>query len=164
MILQWTAAPPWSYFGLCCWPTSPSGTTNLVAFSTWTRFLADNGIAFAEITLRGPPSGTSTFISLPNNFNNNLQLALICWHHIFDQDHRACVNLYAQSRQPQFTGGHNGHLILGTSSQGCLAQLSNFSHLLVSFVFLFDAPSSFRWSRSSLSLASLALLTGAGLT
>ena len=141
----------------------PSGTTTPVAFSTWASFLADDGIAFAEINLHGPPRGTSTFISLPNNINNNLQLALIYWRLIFDQDHRACDNLYAQSWQPRFTGGHNGHLILGTSSQGCLDQLSNFFHLLVSFVFLFDAPSSFRWSRSSLSLASLALLTGAGL-
>ena len=150
--------------GLLCTPEGHLSSTTLSPphFPPLSLFLADDGMAFAEINLHGSPSGT-TFISLPNNFNNNLQLALIYWHHIFDQDHRACDNLHAQSWQPQFTGGHNGHLILGTSSQGCLDQLSNFFHLLVSFVFLFGASSSFRWSRSSLSLASLALLTGAGL-
>ena len=90
--------------------------------------------------MHGPARGTSTFISLPNNFSNNLQLALIYWHHIFDQGHRACDNLYAQSWQPRFTGGHNGHLILGTSSQSYLDQLSNFFHLPASWFHSFSEP------------------------
>ena len=179
VILQWAAALPgrdWLHFR----PTSPCGFDfNMHFDNIWNYYgqLNNHHGFFHKMNfnlhltwqqLQRLPSDGPHLQESHVGCHHLERFDLGCWNTL-DLDHRDSDNRKStlaisasRTSPPRSTGGQNGHQIFGTF---LIRHWSTFFLLPPRgpFVCILDAPSSNHWLRSSLSLASLALLTGAGL-